>query len=309
MGTFGGRGRRPGRPASAGAQGEIYLKNPLPKGKERAEFWILDDNPPYELDDEGKKIPTWYNFEQHFDPVAKRSWPCAVAEEAVHCVGCEFPVEDPTNEKDRGLSIRDTSSQYVIPVIDEGGFVSLIQFGYRIWAGFCNAYDEYHALNDAWYAIKRNEDNTFSVLRTAKTTKPEVKMDIPGDDYISHSVGKRYLEAMERYDYTPGDGDFSDTSTQDTVGGESDGAASQESADLGADTPTEPGADAAGPTTDGWDPNINAREASVGELKDWLDNIPADPKFGGPREYPKKPSRPTLVGLVEKIQAADFAPF
>ena len=314
MGTFGGRGRRPNRPANAGAQGEIFIKNPLPKGKVQAEFWVLDPNPPYENDDEGKKVPLWYNIEQHFDPVAKRSWPCAIAEDAVNCVGCEFPIEDPTNENDRGLSIRDTSSQYIIPVVDEQGYVSLIQFGYRIWAGFCNAFDLYGNVNDAWYLIKRNDDNTFSVLRTAKTEKPEVKIDVPDDDYISHAVGKRYLEAMERYNYTPDESQaFSDTSTPDTVGGEPQPTEPTPEPTPGEGTTenppaSEPGPDATGPSVDGWDPNLNAREASVGELKDWLDSIPADTKFGGPREYPKKPSRPVLVQLVEKAQT-EFAPF
>src|SRR4051794_36660887 len=110
MGTFGGRGRRPNRPAGGGDQGDIFIKSPIKKGENRAEVWILDDKPPFvgNLDD---KEPGWFTIEQHYDPTVQRSWPCAIAEGAASCVGCEFPIEDPTDENDRGLSVRKTSSQ------------------------------------------------------------------------------------------------------------------------------------------------------------------------------------------------------
>lgn len=46
-----------------------------------------------------------------------------------------------------------------------------------------------------------------------------------------------------------------------------------------------------------WDPVLNARQASLPDLKDWLDRHPA-----GPIEYSPKQVRSVLVGLVEKSQ-------
>lgn len=292
MATFGGRGKRPGgRPA--GSQNEIFIKGALKKDETRAKYWILDENPPFIEDANGNEIPGWFNFEQHYDPTVQRSWPCAMEEGEPHCVGCEFPVEDPTNENDRGLGIRKTGSQYIIPVIDEKGYVSLIQMGWGLWQDFCTKYKEYGTLTDAWYAVtkaKAGNKTIISCTRTNDTTKPEVKIAVPDEGYVSQALGKRYLEAMERYGYDPDDdGDGPDPAPQ----GDDAPAAGDEAQNVTQEPPVGE-----------WDLGLVARDAGVGELKDWLDNIPE--KFGGPREYPKgKVSRPVLVGLVEKAQT-DF---
>lgn len=292
MGTFGGRGKRPNRPAGAGEQGEIYIKSIVPKGEVRTEVWVLDDKPPFEGNRDDKN-PGWFMIEQHYDPVAKRSWPCAIAEGNANCVGCEFPIEDPTDENDRGLAIRKTSSQYIVPVVNAEGYVSLVQMGYRAWDAFCSIFEETGTVTDAWYAVRKGDGNTYTVTRTAKTTKPEVKIGIPDDEFISEAVGKRYLEAIDRYGYDEGNFD----EDPDKTGPDPDPVPQDDAAEPAAPADTDAG---------GWDRQMVARDASAGELKDWLDNIPAD--LGGPQEYPARPGRPVLVGLVEKAQAG-FPPY
>jgi hypothetical protein len=295
MATFGGRGKRPGgRPA--GAQNEIFIKGALKKDETRAKYWILDENPPFIEDANGNEIPGWFNFEQHYDPSVKRSWPCAMEEGEPHCVGCEFPIEDPTDENDRGLNIRKTGSQYIIPVIDEQGYVSLIQLGWGLWQDFCTKFREYGTLTDAWYVVTKSKAGGKTMItctRTNDTDKPEVKIAVPDEGYISQSLGKRYLEAMERYGYDPDDdGEGPDPEPQGGDEAQADPAAA---------------AQAAEDADSGWDRALVAKDAGVGELKDWLDNVPE--KWGGPIEYPKgKVGRPILVGLVEKAQA-DLPPF
>lgn len=332
MPKFGGRGERPGRPTNIGNQHEIYIKG-FPKDTNRFVFWIFDNNPPYLVDEAGnpilndrdKKIPGYYNFEQHYDPRLRRSWPCSCSQDNPACVGCEFPVEDPTDEKDRGLAIQSTSSAYIVPIVDEQGYVGLYQFGYGVWTALCNIYEDTGSVTDCWISVRKDQQGqkiNYTVTKlTNKTDKPEARVAIPDEAYLDKALGKRYDEAIKNYDYDleTGFGDRvsdeigvsdEDRAEQAKVREMKDKAVkgvhternddSQEQADLGADAPADE-------HVGEWDKDLNAREASVGELKDWLDNVPE--KFGGPIEYGRS-GRPALVGMVEKAQQRfDEPPF
>lgn len=290
MATFGKRSNQ----RSSGSAGEIFIKN---FKEPRTLVWFLEDDP-----------DTWVEYKQHFDNVVNRGWPCAIYEGGNNCVGCEFPIEDPDDENDRGLRVRRTASRWVFPVIDEKGYVSLYQIGYKLWAALKELYSEYGTLTDAQYAIRRSGDSwnkiEYTPTRTANTDQPKAKVSVPDAEYISSLLGRQYTDAMDRYEYDPdaapeAAGPDPEPVTPATPGDTaSEALAGRKSA--AAKKGVKPD-EAQATHQSGTVPNPT--DMGLGELKDWLDNH--DPKI----DYPPRAGRPVLVGLVQQAMAEDKPPF
>lgn len=303
MGTFGRRSNE--RPAGGG--GEIFIKT---FKDPRTLVWFLQDDP-----------DTWVEYKQHFDNGAKRGWPCAIHEGANNCVGCEFPTDDPDDDQSPGTRVRSTASRWVFPVIDEKGYVSLYMCGFKLWSSLKELYKEYETLTDAQYAIRRSgstfNDITYTATKTDNRQKPEAKVAIPDDEYISNILGKQYVEAIERYEYDPNEGHGEPAEhgqpDPDPVPPERSGDVASEALAAAKTTAAKksPAKKAGGvkgahvAKADEAQAEHQSGEApafddmGLGELKDWLDEAKVD--------YPKNAGRPVLLGLAK--QAADKPPF
>lgn len=268
------------------------------------------------------------------------SFPCAVHEGAARCVGCDYPVEHPewTNEfiKESGMSrderkkldpgwdVRDAGGKWVFPAIDEKGYVSLYKIGFKFWKSLQGTYDTLGTITNQVFGISKsgqsfNEIQFQAIPLGGEAQKPKENATLPTASYVSELLGKKYLEAFQAYvemgltneDGTPnaaaqapGVPDPDPVEIDRTGDPAKDGLAARKArAEAKGTTPDEAQTMSEAPAAppEGWDPNLNAREADSADLKTWLEQRPED--RGGPIEFPAKAARSVLMGLVERAQA------
>lgn len=311
MPTFGKRSNQ--RPAGGGGSSfELFLKTfKDPQTRIR----ILEDDP-----------DTWVEIREHFDNGLKISFPCAKHEGADACIGCDYPVEHPEWEDtdthfpglnfskakeerkklDKGWGVRDSSSKWIFPAIDPKGYVSVYKIGYNLWDSFKNLRSVVGSLTATEVVVVRSGSG-FSDTNYTPTAVPgevrEPKAAIPNEQVISSILGKKYLYAMEKYgmevpeqeeaaqpDPAPATEPAGDEAQQGEQwsphepGDDNAWAKEEEARKAAPDT-----GKAAAPATE---PMFIPREASIGEIKDWLTQHEV--------EYPPKGARQVLVGLAEK---------
>lgn len=291
MPTFGKRSNQ--RPQGAGGGYEMYLKT-FDDGQSK--IAILEDDP-----------SQWVDFKEHFDFALKISFPCAAYEEpGTECIGCNYPVEHPeyadldthfpgvtksvakdTRKKlDKGWGVRDVTSRWIFPCIDAKDYISIYKIGFNLWEEFKGHYEILGSVTAQEFVIKRTgkgfDTTTQAVPVPGEVRKP--KYPVPGMKEISETLGKKYAFALEKYGFeVPTD---SGASTPADVANEVDpanaGPAGQPNTGPAApEEPKEPS-----PTS------FIPREASAGEIKDWLEKAKV--------EFPAKAPRQVLVGLAEK---------
>jgi hypothetical protein len=319
MPTFGKRSNE--RPAS-GANGnfELYLKTfKDPQTRIR----ILEDNP-----------ETWTEYKEHFDKSLKISFPCAKHEGADACIGCDYPVEHPEwsdtethfpgltyaqarderKRQDPGWGVRDASSKWVFPAIDPKGFVSVYKIGYNLWDAFKNQYGVLKSVTGTEFVVVRS-GTSFNDTNYTPTAVPgqvrEPKAAVPTEQVISDVLGNKYSFAMEKYGFEPGEDVPAQPDPAPVVPSDEAQATPPpaKTGDLAADelAARRAAAPDTGPVVEPGDSPAHGfipREASTGEIKDWLAAL--DP----PVEFNPKAARGVLVGLAEKAmterQIANF---
>ena len=236
--------------------------------------------------------------------------------------------KDTRRKKDPGWGIRQASGKWIMKclVVPEGksadqAYVELYKIGFKLWEHLIECEttwptEEMGNLTDQQVVIMRTgEDFNTTAYSALPTRKPPftTERDIPTNAEIGDILGKKYTEAFEAYVEA---GLTNEDGTPTGAPAPAVGEESQDPGGAGDEAQTEavqtPASDAAkGRAADkqlpkglegldipeGWDPFLDARTASIGEMKDWLDN---DPR--GKHEYPARPPRPDLIKLIEKAQ-------
>jgi hypothetical protein len=274
-------------------------------------------------------VPSTDDFveiKEHFDKAEKMSFPCAKYEGADACVGCDYPVEHPEwadldafgmtkderKNQDKGWGVRDASAKFIFPALDEKGYVSVYKIGWNFYKDLKALHELVGPLNTVDYGILRAGDTWNSTSYQAQAVSApyerEVKTQIPTTEVISGILGDKYRYALEKYGYDTGEAQaippvdpmntasaqasqqlppaqhVEPTTPGDAVS-ETLAAAKNARADKGLPGPaTEPG--------DNADGIFVPREASAGEIKDWLAENSV--------EFPAKAPRTVLVNLAEK---------
>lgn len=238
---------------------------------------------------------------------------------------------------DPGWGVRDTSQKWVIPAIDPKGYISLYQVGVGLRDDFITQHKVLGSIQANEWTITR-EGTGFGteyglVAMPGEVRKPKEGARVPDEAFISGILGKKYVYAMEQYGMDAGtdQGGFEPdpTSAPDPApvtepaadeaqsGPQSSSAAPSTAASAAAPTAPEPaqtpatGAAALAGTGGPPPPHFVPREASTGEIKDFLDNGPEGyDKEWAKVDYAPKAARQVLIGLAEKTMTErDIVPF
>lgn len=208
-----------------------------------------------------------FSYREHYDhklvmPGARKagvSYGCAIAEEAEHCIGCEYPVEHPEwtddylksdegkarfgadlqgakqnrRKEDSGWGIRNASGRWVLPCIDVDGNVNLMKVGWNFIKYLSEIIEQVGPLEaQRFFVLKLGEglDTTYSILPTNKPPWT-TERTVPPFSEISDLLGKKYLEAFSAYvdaGLTTESGEPTGASLPDTTGEESQDPAGDE---------------------------------------------------------------------------------
>lgn len=181
---------------SGGSQGEFYIKTF--KEDRTAPIEFLWDDP-----------HTFVKWAEHFDKGNRISYPCAKAVGEDACIGCDYPTEDPDNEKLPGTQVRQITWQWGFPAIDPKGYVSVYKIGVKFWDDLKVTATEYNGLTGKAFAVVKtwNENRDWnSVKTTAKiligTDLRQPKTAVPTAAVIQQILVKKYVEAAAKYGYT-----------------------------------------------------------------------------------------------------------
>lgn len=181
---------------AGGNQGEFFIKTF--KEDRTAPIQFLWDDP-----------NTFVKWAEHFDKGNRISYPCAKAVGEDACIGCDYPTEDPDNEKLPGTQVRQVSWQWGFPAIDPKGYVSLYKIGVKFWDDLKVTAAEYGGLADKSFAVVKtwNENRDWnSVKTTAKiligVENRAPRTGVPTAAQFQQLLVKKYVEAAQKYGYT-----------------------------------------------------------------------------------------------------------
>lgn len=312
--TFGKRTGHTG--SSSGGAFEYYLKY---FKEAQTRLTVLDPNMPGNSDtDKGNdSTPTWMKYREHYDHALKLSYPCAVDAGGEECCGCSYPVEHPEysdldtyfpdgtySEKiqarkkaDKGWGVRDASPKWILPAIDPDGYVSLFKLGKSVRDDFQTQFEVLGSLmNNEWVVTKKGSMlNTEYGLVAVPGEVREPKFAIPGDAEISSVLGSKYAKALEAYGYDVPAAPQPDPAPAWDPNDDSQDEAQAQVPDTGAQADTNLTAQATN-TGELFVP----REASTGEIKDWLTTNKVT--------FKATEARSQLISLAEK-KLVELAPF
>jgi hypothetical protein len=310
MPRFGDKSKRPVRSG-------MFLKN---FKDPQTRIAILEDKP-----------EDWFDFKEHYDKNAGKNgifFPCAKYEGEEECLGCDFPVEHPEysdleaafpgksksearqlrKKEDPGWGVRDVSSKWVFPAISPDNYVNLYKIGFNLWEHFKNQFSVLGTLTGTEFIVSRsgtnfNDTNYTPTAIPGEVRKPKSGVPIPDHKAISEVLGADYDKAMKIYGHEPDEGDVAQPDPAPVPDADEAQANPPSTGDLAADTlaAARANAPATGAATEPiTEPGVSPahgfipREASTGEIKDWLAAL--DP----PVEFAPRAARPVLVALAEK---------
>lgn len=298
-----------GKPAKdrpqQGGSFEMYIKT-FEDGKSR--IAVLQDDP-----------ETWTEVREHYDPKLKITFPCAKHEGFDECLGCDYPVEHPEWEdlkthfpdldwrdamderkkQDWGWNVRAFSEKRIFPALDPKGYVSIYKVGKGLVEDFQTQYEVLGSIMANEWTISRS--GTGFGTKYGLTAMPgdvrKPQYPVPTLEQIQEALGRKYSYALEKYGKEPADSaPPAEQSQPDPAPVPTTGPAAESAVDPA--NPTSP------PAAENKEPAFIPREASTGEIKDWLASL--DP----PVEFPAKAPRGTLVTLAEKTMTErDIPPF
>lgn len=189
---------------------------------------------------------TWYTYPEHYDFQLKLSFPCVKQHpDFPFCLGCTMPVVDETlddpdeRRKDHGWTVRRISTRFVVPTLNERGFITLRKVSGTFKDQMAGHWKVMHSITNSDWTISRTGDG-FDVKFTASPTgAPEVRkytdelrnlylavqagmhnvgdtalyeeawaqwnagnaeVGVPNGDALDAILGQKYLEAINKYE-------------------------------------------------------------------------------------------------------------
>lgn len=339
MPTFGSRSNNAKPTGGGGGKFEMFIKN---FKESMTRIAVLDGDPNF-------WVKYLQHYDRKAGGANGMAFPCAKFEGADACVGCDYPVEHPEYEAldehfpegtysdkmqarkkaDPGWGVRDTSQKWIVPAIDPKGYVSLFQVGVGLRDDFITQHKVLGTIMGNEWTITR-EGTGFNteyglVAMPGEVRTPKAGTTVPDEAFISGILGKKYVYAMEQYGFAVGDDDQGGFQPDPTaapdpapVAQQPDPAPQADEAQASAPAPAaEPtqapatGAAALAGTGGPPAPHFVPREASTGEIKDFLDNGPEGyDKEWVKVDYAPKAARQVLIGLAEKVMTErEIVPF
>lgn len=134
----------------------------------------------------------WIEYREHFDRTAKMSYPCARAEGAETCIGCDHPEE----------AVQKAGSKWAFPVLDDRDYVQVYKIGVKFWKALIGQHRLFGTLTDRDYAVmKMGEDFNEITYQAVPVSQPFERTPQIAIPDIGELLKAKYVEAMAVYGY------------------------------------------------------------------------------------------------------------